>query len=212
MNVLKTSKDLVMKYQAISNIHILELAQQHPFAWLVTRDHSSVLPLLVHSNSQDQITHISGHFSRMNPLHQELKNNPAATILFLGPNSYMSPSWLQDRTQAPTWMYASLSCKVMVTLKDDTKMLQQHLFELSQFMEKDRKNPWSPKEMGKRFFSLSKGIITFTADVLETNATFKLAQDERDDVFEDIYTQLSEDSTQGILPWIRRYNLSRTPN
>jgi transcriptional regulator len=206
------AKDLVMKYQATNKEHILDLVLQNPLAWLVTENHSSALPLLAHTNTLNQITQISGHFSRTNPLHIELKKNPAATILFLGPNSYMSPSSLKDRTQAPTWMYASVSFKVKVRVNDDEQMLQAHLFELSKFMEEGRANPWSPQEMGERLSKLSNAIITFTADVLETKATFKLGQDERDDVFEDIYTEMSKDPSQDILPWMRRYNPSRTPN
>ena len=57
---------------------------------------------------------------------------------------------------------------------------------LSSVMEEGRAKAWSPKEMGPRHSHLAQGVVAFRATVVETDAKFKLGQNERLDVLEDI--------------------------
>lgn len=117
---------------------IVQLARESPLAWLVSPLYATVLPILARTDATTAVTEVRGHFSRANPQHAELEDNPRATILLMGPNSYMSPSWLSDRTQAPTWMYAAVRFSVEIELIADSAGIERHLGELVKAMEHGR--------------------------------------------------------------------------
>lgn len=186
---------------------IVQLARESPLAWLVSPLYATVLPILARTDATTAVTEVRGHFSRANPQHAELEDNPRATILLMGPNSYMSPSWLSDRTQAPTWMYAAVRFSVEIELIADSAGIERHLGELVKAMEHGRPRRWSQAEMGERFARLSRGVVAFKGRVLDARATFKLGQDERDDVYADIIAAL--EGPASLLDWMARYNAFR---
>ena len=60
-----------------------------------------------------------GHIARSNPQVESLRRDPRAEILILGANGYISPSWMADRTQAPTWNYASVQVLANIAFIED---------------------------------------------------------------------------------------------
>lgn len=203
------------KYAARSPEDVARLVLENPLAWIVSGAdaRSTLLPLRPRFGDDGRITHLIGHFARGNPQVRALQRQPHATILFLGPHGHISPSWFADRTQAPTWNYASAEFRVQIEFLDDPESLAAVLRDLVGATEAGRPNAWTIEDMGARYRELAPRIIAFQAAVTHERAAFKLGQDERDDVYADIRRALSADAGQReLLAWMERFNSGRPPS
>ena len=203
-------------FAARTEADVIGLVQGQSLAWIVSESSGSpcatLLPMLpVLENGT--ITALAGHFARSNPHVQILETAPRVLILFLGSHGYISPSWMSDRTQAPTWNYASAQFDADVELFEGPVRIEAHLRELVSANEAGRPKSWSIEEMGPRYRSLSRRVVGFIAQVCTARARFKLGQDERDDVFRDICRGLEQeqpqDHSRGLLNWMREFNPHR---
>jgi transcriptional regulator len=196
-----------------SSQDVTRLVHAQPLGWIVSGAgpdvRATVLPLRPVLGVDGEVVRLQGHMARSNPQAEALRADPRALILMLGPHGYVSPSWMEDRTQAPTWNYASAQFLVEATLVDDPAALEAHLRDLVGAMEDGRPRAWSVDEMGERYASLSRRIVAFDARVIETRGKFKLGQDERPDVFADILTGLEGEGAPDLLAWMRDFERSR---
>jgi transcriptional regulator len=171
-----------------SEAQIDDLVCAFPFASMVSAHGDSFLatplPFLLERNGR-QAT-LFGHFARSNPHVEAIAKRPDAIVIFLGPHGYISPSWFSDRTQAPTWNYAIVQFNVRIKLMDSPQEAKEAVERLVTAMERGRPNEWRSADMGDRYERLIPHVVAFSADVLSTNAKFKLGQNER-------YTELVEE-------------------
>jgi transcriptional regulator len=202
-------------FAARSSADLARLVHEYPLAWLTSgvgeTFAATLLPLLPVLSADGRLTGLTGHFARANPQFSHLRSDPRAAILFLGPSGYISPSWMRDRTQAPTWNYASAQCLVEIEFLEDAAALETHLHELVGTMEAGRPGEWKVEEMGARYPQLARRIVSFVAHVRETREKYKLGQDERDDVFGDIRQGLADNKDSSLLEWMSRFNPERSP-
>lgn len=201
------------KYAAPSPQLLADLVRAQPFAWIVSGaagdSHATPLPLRPKLGPDGRIEALIGHFARRNPQVEALRRDPRALVLTLGPHAYVSPSWMADRTQAPTWNYAAAQFAVEVEFIEDEAALRLVLDDLIGAMEAARPNGWSAAEMGERYAGLSRGIVAFHARVTDQRGVFKLGQDERDDVYADILAGLGGEGASGLAAWMRALNPGR---
>lgn len=197
-----------------SDQDVLKLVLDHPLAWVVSGGaaddfRATLLPVRPELDANGRIVRLVGHFARSNDHSVLLQKTPRALLLVLGVQGYISPSWMQDKTQAPTWNYASAQFVVDMAFFDEPGEIETHLRDLVGAMEDDRPNAWSIDQMGPRYRSLSRGVIGFRAEVREIRAKFKLGQDERDDVFRDITAGLARNGRTDLLQWMSKFNPGR---
>jgi transcriptional regulator len=186
-----------------------ELIREFPLAWVLPgvgddRLQASMLPLLAERNEQGAVVALNGHMARRNPLYAALAAHPLATILFQGPQAYISPTWVRNRDWAPTWNYAQLRCDVEVAFDPDGG--DASLSQLVDTMEDGRDNLWHISEMGDRYRGMEQQIIAFRATVRGLAGRFKLGQDERPDILSDI---LAHVENPALARWMRRFNPGR---
>jgi transcriptional regulator len=196
-----------------SDEQVLRLVLAHPLAWVVSNDSGSFratpLPLRPRVGSGGHIEALEGHMARSNAHCAALQRDGHALILFSGPQGYISPSWVSDRTWAPTWNYAIVQFLVTIAFDEEPKRLDTHLADLVGAMERGRPDAWQPAEMGARYATLKRRIVPFDAKVVEQRAKFKLGQDERDAVFADISAALDRSGPGELLAWMRELNPGR---
>jgi transcriptional regulator len=190
---------------------VLRLAETAPLAWMVSPDPfaATPLPLRARTDAAGGLIRLDGHLARRNPQLEILRRHPVAWVLFLGPNGYVSPSWMADRTQAPTWNYAALAVRARLRLIEDPAGVGASLQDLAGAHEAGRPRAWSPAEMGARFAALAQGVVAFEAEILDARPVFKLGQDERDDVYADILAGLQADGAAVLADWMRAANPGR---
>ena len=193
---------------------VTRLVHEHPLAWLVTTGSgeyaATPLPLRPVVGEQGEVVELLGHFARSNPHHELVRRVRPTLVLFTGPQGYVSPSWMRDRTRFPTWNYAYVQYVVDIQYTEDPVETGEILGDLVDAMERDRPNGWSIEEGGPRYSSLVRGIIAFRARILERRVKFKLAQDERAGEYADIVQALEAAGQRELLDWTRRCNATRT--
>jgi predicted FMN-binding regulatory protein PaiB len=206
----------VNRFAARSDADLVRLVQQQPLAWVVSgaaeNFRATLLPVLAETDADGRVARLVGHFARSNDQYPLLMQDSRAVILVLGTNGYISPSWMQDKSQAPTWNYTSAQFFVDIEFFEEPQSIEAHLRQLVDTMEAQAPRaadsiPWSVDQMGPRYASRSRAIIGFSAKVREVRAKFKLGQDERDDVFRDIMAGLSHDD---LSAWMRDFNPGRS--
>lgn len=195
-------------FEAWTNQDVADLIAANPLAWIVTHGASGFratpAPLLADLDADGALVTLTGHLARSNPQVADLEADGRALLLFMGPHGYVSPSWMADRTQAPTWNYAVL--RIAARVRFGAASVEEALERLSDAMEEGRPNAWSPAEMGERYGRLGRGVVAFRADVEHLDGRFKLGQDERDDVYADIMSGLGQGD---LADWMTRFNPGR---
>lgn len=201
------------KFSPRSPQDLADLVRRQPLAWIVSGEagnlQATVLPVQLECDAAGQPLRLLGHFGRSNAHWRQLADNPRATVLLLGAQGYISPSWFADRTQAPTWNYACASFDVEVDICDTPQDAADLLRGLTDDLEKDRPAAWNIDDMGPRYDKLALGVVGFRARILNVTSRFKLGQDERDDVFADILRGLQLTGADELGDWMRRFNAAR---
>tara|TARA_R110002033_G_scaffold168865_1_gene208920 strand:- start:136 stop:723 length:588 start_codon:yes stop_codon:yes gene_type:complete len=179
-------------FQPKSPEHLKQLIDEYPLAWMISQNFDATpLPLLGEVNGQGELVSLLGHMARRNPQYNYLQDNPDALILFMGPHAYISPNLLPDRNWAPTWNYAVVRMKVVVDFVPEET--DYAVSQLVLNLEAAQPNPWSRREMGRRYEKLAEYIVAFRATISSHESTFKLGQDETPDVFEALISNHSDD-------------------
>lgn len=201
-------------YAARSQDDLVALLAAQPLAWLVSAGGddaaSTPLPLRAGFDANGKLDALLGHFAKRNPHAARLQRDPAAQVLVMGPHAYVSPSWLDDRTQAPTWNYASASFDVRVSLLTEADAIAAELGALVAQMETGRDHAWRLQEMGERQARLAQGVIALRAEIVSVHATFKLGQDERRYDFDQIVHGLEKEGEADLVGWMRDFDARAT--
>jgi len=192
---------------------VLRLVLEHPLAWIVSHEagdfHATPMPLRPRVAGDGRIEALEGHLPRSSSLHAALRRDGRALLLFAGPQGYVSPSWVSNRTWAPTWNFAVVQFVVDFAFDETPARLDAHLHDLVDAMERGRPGAWRLKEMGARYETLKRMIVPFDATVLEQRARFKLGQDEKDAVFAEITAALDRSGADTLAAWMRMLNPGR---
>lgn len=194
-------------FEEFDEADIRALVEAYPLAWVCGGDapfEASLLPLIGVYDSDGRMIELIGHLMRSNPLYHALQRDPRATILFTGPDAYVSPEHAGRRDWAPTWNYAQ--AKVGADIHFDDALTEPSLEILIDAMEKGRSQPWNADELGERYQSMLGRIIGFRATVTSLSGKFKLGQDETQATLRTILGALPDAQT---VKWMRRFNKGR---
>lgn len=190
-----------------------EFIRQQPLASLVScieNDFEATqLPLLAELDLEGNVVELIGHMARSNRHVEMIEQNPRAIAVFLGAHGHISPSWMRDRTQAPTWNFETAHFVVDVSFVQTQDETAEAVARLLDAMEDGRPNRWHSSELGPRYDQLIKHIVGFRAEVIDARIKFKLGQNEREDVYADILSGLEGIGQSGLADAMRRQNVDR---
>ncbi|KRA79660.1 hypothetical protein ASD78_18955 [Lysobacter sp. Root667] len=182
----------------------------HPFALVISSADgaplATPLPLLLERDANGGMS-LLGHMPRAHPHTDLLRRQPRALAVFQGAHGYISPSWLTDRTQAPTWNYETVQLDIDVEFDDSAEAIRTALTRLVDHMERGRPNAWSVADMGARYDKLAPAVVAFRARVVDAYAKFKLGQNERPDDRSEILAGLECTGQQALVDAMRRAGL-----
>ena len=165
----------------------LELMRSHPFALLVAATGAGEaeithLPMLV--DAEGEALTLRGHVAKANPMARLIAGSSATapvrvTVVFSGPQAYVSPDWYETENQVPTWNYLAVHAGGILTPVEDGAAVEALLSDLSGVHEAALapKRPWTMGKMVPGTVErMRKGITAFSVGVdrLETKA--KLSQ------------------------------------
>lgn len=194
-------------YKPHSPVDIDRMIAAHPFALVISSTDGAPLatpvPLLLERDADGRMS-LLGHVPRTHPHTDLLRRQPRALAVFQGVHGYISPSWLSDRTQAPTWNYETVHLDIDVAFDDSAEATRVALTRLVDHMERDRPNAWSVADMGARYDKLAPAVVAFRARVVDGYAKFKLGQNERPDDRAEILSGLDQTAQHPLADAMRR--------
>lgn len=206
--VAETQEDRRPLFERFGDVDVRALIEAYPLAWVcggaAGATEASLLPLIGVYDEMGRLIELIGHVMRSNPLHAALLRDPRATILFSGPDAYVSPEHARRRDWAPTWNYAQV--KIGAEIAFDEALTEYSLKVLIDAMEAGRAQPWGVEELGSRYQGMLTRIIGFRAWVTGLSGKFKLGQDEDDATLGAILQSLPDEATAA---WMKRFNADR---
>ena len=162
-------------HQDYDKNHMIDVIKTYPLATVISVQNNDPfvthLPLIYREEDGKLI----GHIDIYNPQANLLKDNNPITILFSGPQCYISPS-VYTTTQLPTWNYIKVHLKGTVKAIESKDALKQSLITMTEFLEQpDHKyvlEPDYPRMEGALDY-----IKMFEITINDWEGKFKLSQD-----------------------------------
>lgn len=164
------------KHHQDNNInHMVDVIKTYPLATVISVSDNS--PLITHLPLIFDNNKLIGHIDIYNPQVKLLKDNNEVTVLFSGPECYISPS-VYGTTQLPTWNYIKVHLKGTVEAIESKEALKQSLISMTEFLEApDHKYVLEPDN--PRLDRNLNYIEMFEITITQWEGKFKLSQDKK---------------------------------
>jgi transcriptional regulator len=139
----------------------------------------NILPLELHDSTSG--TCLRGHVARNHPIATESTSEDVVSVVFQGPNAYISPKWYVNGQRsgrvAPSWNYIAVQARGILRLVDDHNWMLTHLASLTESQETSRVEPWSMAQAAPQFIEeVSERLIGFEIGVIELVGRSMLSQ------------------------------------
>ncbi len=139
---------------------------------------ASHIPLLLDPEPAPYGTLI-GHLARPNP--QARGAIGEALAIFLGPESYISPSWYATKRETgkvvPTWNYVAVHAYGPLEFIDDPDGVREIVTRLTERHEGSRAAPWAVSDAPEDFIaSMLRAIIGFRLTIGRLEGKWKMSQ------------------------------------
>ncbi|RKE90972.1 FMN-binding negative transcriptional regulator [Ichthyenterobacterium magnum] len=156
--------------------HMIEVIKTYPLATIISvKDNNPFithLPLIYHESGK-----LIGHIDKYNPQAELLNNNKEITVIFSGPQCYISPS-VYTTTQLPTWNYIKVHLKGNVTAITNENIIKHSLVDMTRFLEQPD-NKYQLSIDNSRMHGLINYIVGFEIEITHWEGKFKLSQDKK---------------------------------
>lgn len=164
-------------HQDNDNNHMIEVIKAYPLATVISiKDNSPLvthLPLIYREADGKLI----GHIDIYNPQTELMKDDNDVTIIFSGPQCYISPS-VYTTTQLPTWNYIKVHLKGTVKAIENKEALKESLINMTAFLEQpDHK--YVLETDNPRLDANLDYIKMFEITITHWEGKFKLSQDKK---------------------------------
>lgn len=124
---------------------------------------------------------LSGHVARANPHWREASSDTPALAIFLGPNTYVSPSAYATKRKTgkvvPTWNYVAVHAYGPLQFYDDADRLLQLVTRLTDTHETGRPNRWHVSDAPADYTrGMLKAIVGFELPIARLEGKWKMSQ------------------------------------
>ncbi len=156
--------------------HMIDVIENYPLATIVSvKDNNPIithLPLIYNEDGN-----LIGHIDKFNPHAELLKDGNDVTILFSGPQCYISPS-IYGTKQLPTWNYIKVHLKGKATAIEDSEAIKHTIVKMTNFLERPD-HGYELKMDDSRMDALVDYIKGFQINITHWEGKFKLSQDKK---------------------------------
>ena len=98
---------------------------------------------------------LSTHAARANPVWEAVPDGIECTVVFTGPDAYISPSWYPSRRQhgrvQPSWYYSVVHAYGRLRMVRDEQVLGEGIRTMTDYFERDRVDAWQVDEAPTNF-------------------------------------------------------------
>ena len=157
---------------------IAQLVREFGFATLISANNHTPLathiPLELEITGEEWILH--GHMARANPQWKAFETNPQVLAIFMGPHTYVSPSWYNHRN-VPTWNYMAAHLSGTVRLIESPALEQQLRKLMARYENTHAEKPQGYDEIPAKTLEIDlRGVVGFKIQVEKIEASYKLSQ------------------------------------
>jgi len=162
-----------------SNIKVDDISIAHDFmnefgfGVIVTSSLTGThIPFVLHNNEGEKGV-LYSHCARANKHWKELDGSDVL-IIFMGPHSYISPSWYAQSPAVPTWNYSAVHAYGKVSLLNDIQTLKA----VEEVVNKYEPNLLVKRDIITNEFrdKLLSGIVGFKIEISDIECKLKLGQ------------------------------------
>lgn len=179
---------------------MISVIKHFPLGMLVTakdgKPFVTHIPFIYNETSKRLIAHLD----RSNPQIETLKDDAEVTVVFNGPDTYISPS-IYTTPQLPTWNYIIVHITGKLKLLNDPETVKQTMIDMTEFLEGEAQKFILQKDDSRmeRFLNY---IQAFEIEVTNWEGKFKLSQDKNVQDFENAKKELKNKSRKDISGFI----------
>ncbi len=120
--------------------------------------------------------YLQGHIARANPQWKNFETQPDVLAIFMGPHSYVSPSWYRQ-PNVPTWNYMAVHLYGKVKVMDEAASEQMLRQLMMRYEQAHAENPQRFDEIPPNMRAIDlRGVMVFEIKVERIEAAFKLSQ------------------------------------
>jgi transcriptional regulator len=172
----------LFKEDRVAVLH--DAIRQYGFGTLVTLGEggleASHIPLLLEGEPAPLGT-IMGHLARANPQWRQVKPDVETLAIFLGPNTYITPSWYPTKRESgkvvPTWNYLAIHAYGTLSFYDDAEELRAHVSKMTATHEAPRAAPWAVSDAPADFVDqMLHAIVGFKLRITRLEGKWKMSQ------------------------------------
>ena len=167
---------------------MLEVIKAYPLATVISVKENTPLvthlPLIYREEDEKLI----GHIDIYNPQTELMKDDNEVTIIFSGPQCYISPS-VYATTQLPTWNYIKVHLKGSVKAIESKEALKESLIIMTEFLEHPH-HKYVLEADNPRMERAIDYIKMFEITITEWEGKFKLSQDKKKSDIENAKNEL----------------------
>ena len=179
--------------------HMIEVIKTYPLATLISVKNNE--PLITHLPLMyNEAGNLIGHIDIYNPQAELLKDDNDITIIFSGPQCYISPS-IYTSKQLPTWNYIKVHLKGKVIAIESKDALKESLITMTEFLEAPN-HKYVLEPDNKRMEGALNYIKMFEISIDSWEGKFKLSQDKKPKDIENAREELiqaNQDSVEAFL-------------
>lgn len=192
----------IPQHQNSNRHHLIEVIKAYPLATIISVNNGSSLishiPLIYRESDHKLI----GHIDVYNPQTKFMADNNPVTIIFSGPQCYISPS-IYTTTQLPTWNYIKVHLKGVVKAIKSTEALRTSLIKMTDFFEQPD-NSFTLEYDNPKMEAGLNYIKMFEITVTEWKGKFKLSQDKHMRDRKAAKQELIRANKQDINPFLKK--------
>ena len=181
--------------------HIIDVIKSYPLATVISvKDNKPFithLPIIYREDGK-----LIGHIDKYNPQAELLKDNNDVTLIFSGPQCYISPS-IYSTTQLPTWNYIKVHLKGIVKAIDSNEALKESLIKMTEFLEQPENN-YILEPDNQRMEGMINYIKMFEITITHWEGKFKLSQDKRPRDIENAKAELIRVNQESIKAFLEK--------
>lgn len=190
------------KHHQDTNInHMIEVIKNYPLATIISTKNNTPyithLPLIYNENGK-----LIGHIDKFNPQAELLKDKNPITIIFSGPQCYISPT-IYSTTQLPTWNYIKVHLKGTVKAIESKEALKKSIIKMTEFLEKPTQK-YILEPDNQRMIGALDYINMFEISIDTWEGKFKLSQDKKPQDIANAKAELIRANTENIEPFLNK--------
>jgi len=179
---------------------MIDVIKTYPLATVISvKDNEPVithLPLIYREGK------LIGHIDKFNPQAELLKDDNEITLIFSGPQCYISPS-VYTTTQLPTWNYIKVHLKGTVKAIESKDALKESLIKMTEFLEQPE-HKYILEPDNPRMDDFINYIKMFEITITKWEGKFKLSQDKNPRDIENAKNELIRFNQESIKTFLEK--------